>query len=29
VPPFAVSNLARIALVQDCIGAQIGLWEPI
>jgi uncharacterized protein len=29
VPPFAVSSLARIALIQDPGGATLGLWEPI
>jgi uncharacterized protein len=29
VRPFAVSGIARIALIQDSVGAEIGLWEPI
>jgi predicted enzyme related to lactoylglutathione lyase len=29
VRPFAVAGAARIALVQDCVGALFGLWEPI
>lgn len=29
VPAFAVSGIARIALVQDAVGAHFGLWEPI
>lgn len=29
VPPFTVSGVARIALVQDPVGALIGLWEPL
>jgi predicted enzyme related to lactoylglutathione lyase len=28
VPPFEVSGIARIALIADAVGAQIGLWEP-
>ncbi|HYC17445.1 MAG TPA: VOC family protein [Pseudolabrys sp.] len=27
--PFVVSGIARIALIQDSVGALIGLWEPI
>lgn len=27
--PFAVSGIARIALILDSVGALIGLWEPI
>jgi predicted enzyme related to lactoylglutathione lyase len=27
--PFVVSGVARIALIQDSVGALIGLWEPI
>jgi predicted enzyme related to lactoylglutathione lyase len=29
VPPFAVSNIARIALITDSVGAHVGLWEAI
>jgi uncharacterized protein len=29
VLPFTVSGVARIALVQDPVGALIGLWEPL
>lgn len=29
VHPFAVEGTARIALILDCVGAQVGLWEPI
>jgi predicted enzyme related to lactoylglutathione lyase len=29
VSPFVVENTARIALILDCVGAQVGLWEPI
>lgn len=27
--PFVVSGVARIALIEDSVGALIGLWEPI
>ncbi len=29
VRPFVVSGIARIALILDSVGAQVGLWEPI
>ena len=29
VRPFAVSDIARIALATDSVGALIGLWEPV
>lgn len=29
INPFLVSGVARIALLLDSVGAQIGLWEPI
>ncbi|MFO0992509.1 MAG: VOC family protein [Hyphomicrobiales bacterium] len=29
VRPFEVSGVARIALIQDSVGAHFGLWEPI
>ena len=29
VRPFVVEDTARIALILDCVGAQVGLWEPI
>ncbi len=28
VRPFAVDGIARIALIVDSVGAQVGLWEP-
>jgi uncharacterized protein len=28
VAPFDVGDTARIALIQDAVGALIGLWEP-
>lgn len=28
VRPFAVSGVARIALIADSVGALVGLWEP-
>lgn len=27
VPPFLVTGVARIALVLDAVGAQLGLWQ--
>lgn len=27
--PFAVSGVARIAMIRDAVGAPIGLWEPL
>jgi predicted enzyme related to lactoylglutathione lyase len=27
VPPFDVDGVARIALIQDAVGAQLGLWQ--
>ena len=27
--PFVMSGIARIALIQDSVGALVGLWEPI
>ena len=27
--PFVVSDVARIALILDSVGALIGLWEPV
>ena len=27
--PFVVSGVARIALIEDSVGALIGLWEPL
>ena len=27
IKPFAVSGVARIALIADAVGAHIGLWE--
>ena len=29
VRPFAVGGIARIALIQDPIGANFGLWEAV
>jgi uncharacterized protein len=29
VRPFVVDGTARIALILDCVGAHVGLWEPI
>ena len=29
VRPFVVEGTARIALILDRVGAQVGLWEPI
>jgi predicted enzyme related to lactoylglutathione lyase len=29
VRPFVVEGTARIALILDCVGAHVGLWEPI
>lgn len=29
VDPFLVSDVARIALILDSVGAVVGLWEPI
>lgn len=29
VRPFVVSGIARIALILDSVGAQVGLWEPL
>jgi uncharacterized protein len=29
VRPFVVAGVARIALIMDSVGAQVGLWEPI
>lgn len=29
VHPFAVAGVARIAVVLDSVGAQVGLWEPL
>ena len=28
VAPFEVSNVARIALIADAVGAHVGLWAP-
>jgi predicted enzyme related to lactoylglutathione lyase len=28
VRPFAVADVARIALIRDSVGAPVGLWEP-
>jgi predicted enzyme related to lactoylglutathione lyase len=29
VAPFDVPGTARIALIQDAVGALVGLWQPI
>lgn len=29
VAPFDVQGTARIALIQDVVGALVGLWQPI
>jgi predicted enzyme related to lactoylglutathione lyase len=29
VPPFVVQDFARIALVQDAVGALVGILEPL
>lgn len=29
VEPFAVTGLARVALIQDTVGALVGLWESL
>lgn len=29
VSPFEVEGVARIALILDPVGAQVGLWEPL
>ena len=29
VRPFVVPGVARIALIMDSVGAQVGLWEPV
>ncbi len=29
VRPFAVSGIARIALISDSVGAHFGLWQPL
>ena len=29
VDPFAVTGVARIALILDSVGAMVGLWEPM
>jgi predicted enzyme related to lactoylglutathione lyase len=28
VAPFDVAGIARIALIEDAVGALLGLWEP-
>ena len=27
--PFIVSGVAQIALIEDSVGALVGLWQPI
>jgi uncharacterized protein len=27
--PFSVSDVAQIALIEDSVGALVGLWQPI
>jgi uncharacterized protein len=29
VPPFVVAGVARIALIEDAVGAHLGLWAPL
>jgi len=29
VAPFDVAGTARIALIEDAVGALVGLWEPL
>jgi len=29
VAPFSVEGTARIALIEDAVGALVGLWEPL
>jgi uncharacterized protein len=29
IHPFLVSGVARIAVIMDSVGAQVGLWQPI
>jgi predicted enzyme related to lactoylglutathione lyase len=29
VAPFEVAGVARIALIEDAVGALLGLWEAI
>jgi uncharacterized protein len=29
VRPFEVAGVARIAVILDSVGAQLGLWEPL
>ncbi|WP_119271734.1 VOC family protein [Taklimakanibacter deserti] len=29
VPPLIFPGIARIALILDAVGAQLGLWQPI
>jgi uncharacterized protein len=29
VHPFTISGIARIALIQDSVGALVGLWETL
>ncbi|MFT3957222.1 MAG: VOC family protein [Piscinibacter sp.] len=29
VSPFEVDGVARIALIEDAVGAVLGLWEPL
>ena len=29
VAPFDVPGMARIALIQDAVGALVGLWQPL
>ena len=28
VAPFDVQGIARIALIEDAVGAVVGLWQP-
>ena len=29
VTPFTIEGIARLALILDCVGAHLGLWESI
>lgn len=29
VSPFEVDGVARVALIEDAVGAVLGLWEPL
>lgn len=29
IPPVAVADIARIAIIIDAVGAHLGLWQPL